>query len=279
MKKSIVALILIFLCIGFGRSAFATPSTHIWAPSTDIQGYGIFHLTADVYLPVQGNDELAGGTDATGWDRPDPVTNLGLTVGVLPFEKLQMEIGFDHITGYSFYDRGDLDNSPMYFNAKIGIPEGAFGKYSPAFAVGGYMFGTEDNGEARAGHTAEPGTDFNVLYAKLGKTIGPLGRFSAGYYIGNKKLLVDENGKEEEDGVLLCWERTMSEISENLWLAVEYVDGENSLGALSYGFAWKFAPNASVLFAYIDQNNDELAFVEDWFSVQVDIDWNIFGKK
>ncbi|MBI5286701.1 MAG: hypothetical protein HY878_03820, partial [Deltaproteobacteria bacterium] len=206
--------------------------------------------------------------------------NLGLTVGVLPFEKVQLEVGFDHITGYGFSSSSDLDESPMYFNAKLGIPEGAFGQYFPAFAVGGYAFGTKDDGEARAGRTANPGTDYNIFYTKVAKTINPLGRFSVGYYRGNKKLLVDENGAEEEDGVLLCWERTMSEISEKLWLAVDYMGGDNSFGAISYGFSWQFSPNVSVIFAYVDQNNDKLAFVEDWFTVQVDINFDIFsGKK
>ena len=202
LVKSIIAAVMIFSA-GTTGTAMATPSTHLWSPSTDIQPYGVFHLTADTYLSVKGEDEQVGG--AVG-SRPDPVINMGLTLGILPYEKLQMEIGFDHITGYSFYTGSDLDDSPMYFNAKLGIPEGAFGEYFPALAIGGYMFGTR-SGEARAGQTAEPGTDYNIYYAKIAKTFDPLGRFSVGYYKGNEKLLVDENGKEEDDGLLLAWER------------------------------------------------------------------------
>ena len=54
--------------------------------------------------------------------------------------------------------------------------------------------------------------------------------------------------------------------------------GDNGFSAISYGFSWKFAPNVSVIFAYVDTLNDKLAFVEDWFTVQVDIDFNLFGK-
>ncbi|MBI5599648.1 MAG: hypothetical protein HY890_07930 [Deltaproteobacteria bacterium] len=273
LKVLVIALATVAVSAG---SALATPSTHIWAPSTDIQGYGLFHLTADMYLPAKNHDELAAGPNAT---RPDPVTNLGLTVGVLPYEKLQMEVGFDHITGFSFFTKGDLDSTPMYFNSKVGVPEGSFGPLSPALAIGGYMFGTDSGAEARAGHMATPGTDFNIYYVKAAKTLNPVGRFSVGYYSGNKKLLVDEKGKTDENGIMLCWERTMSEISDNLWLAVDYMGGDNSFGALSYGFSWKFSPNASVIFGYVDQNNDKLAFVEDWFTVQVDIDFDVFGKK
>ena len=68
----------------------------------------------------------------------------------------------------------------------------------------------------------------------------------------------------------------MSEISDKLWLSVDYMGGESSFGALAYGFSWKFAPNTSVIFAYVDQNNDDIAAVEDSFTVQVDIDFDIF---
>ena len=49
-----------------------------------------------------------------------------------------------------------------------------------------------------------------------------IGRLSAGYFAGNKKVLVDENGNSDEKGVLLSWDRTMTEISDKLWLAVDY---------------------------------------------------------
>ena len=264
MKKLISAALIsaALLVGGLWGTASATPSTHIWSPSTDVQGYGLFHLTADMYLPVKADKEA----DV----RPNTVTNLGLTVGVLPYEKLNLEVGFDHIAGY-----GDLDNHPMYFNAKAGIPENAYGSYFPALAAGGYMFGTEGGGEARAGHVSELGTDYNVYYVKAAKTFDPLGRFSVGYYTGNKKLLVDETGKEDNDGILLSWERTLSEISDKLWVAVDYMGGDSSFGVLSYGFSWKFAPNTSVIFGYVDQNNDKLMLVEDWFTMQVDIDFSL----
>lgn len=226
------------------RIASATPSTHIWAPSTDVQAYGVFHLTHDVYVPVEG----AKGT---------PVTNEGLTVGVIPSEKINMEVGFDLINGY-----GALDATPLYLNAKVGTPEDALGKGMPAIAVGIYNVGTKQDV-----------TDVNVFYGKIGKTVPTAGRFSIGYFVGNEDLL----GKDENSGILLCWERTMSEISDNLWVAVDYQGSESGLGALSYGFSWKFAPNTSVIFGYDDYNNASLA---DTYTVQLDIDFDVFsGKK
>ncbi|MBI5642044.1 MAG: hypothetical protein HY954_01065 [Deltaproteobacteria bacterium] len=246
MKKLAAAVITTGTLVLSCGMAEATPSTHIWSPSTDVQAYGVFHLTSDIYIPV---DKPAG-------TRPGTITNLGLTTGVLPFEKLNAEVGFDHIEG----------SYPFFLNAKVGIPENAYGEFFPALAIGGYSIGTKNDA-----------TDYNIYYAKAAKTVGKLGRFSVGYYTGNDKLLVDENGNPDESGVLLCWERTLSEISENLWVSVDYMGGDSNFGALSYGFAWKFAPNTSVIFGYVDQNNDNLN-PGDTFTVQADIDFNVFGK-
>lgn len=267
MKRTITkGFILALGCVALlTRIAGATPSTHIWSPSTDVQPYGVFHLTYDTYIPVK--------KDVNG-NRPGTVANLGLTAGVLPYEKVNMEVGFDSITNGS-----SLDDYPFYINAKVGTPEDGIAKGIPAIAFGVYGVGTKTGGEARAGEVPKEGTDLNVYYGKIAKTIGPLGKFSAGYYQGNEKLLVDENGKKDNSGILLCWERTMSEISDNLWVAVDYQGGNNSLGALSYGLSWKFAPNTSVIFGYVDQNNDKLAGVADSFTVQLDIDFDVFNKK
>lgn len=237
------------------RIASATPSTHIWAPSTDVQAYGVFHLTHDVYIPGKSDNE---GVDAV------VVTNEGLTVGILPYEKITAEVGFDFINSTGVYNE-----HPLQFNAKLGIPEDALGKGIPAIAVGAYGLGTK-----------EDVTDYNIYYGKIGKTFPVVGRFSVGYYQGNDELLLDEDGDEAENGILLCWERTMSEISDNLWVAIDYQGGENSFGALSYGFSWKFAPNVSVIFGYDDYNNNRIAGLADTYTVQMDIDFDVFsGKK
>ncbi|MEK6532170.1 MAG: hypothetical protein AABZ23_06745 [Deltaproteobacteria bacterium] len=245
LVKTFFAGLALTVAGGIG-SAYATPSTHVWAPSTDVQAYGVVHLTSDIYIPV---DKPAGF-------RPSTITNLGLEVGVLPYEKVGLEVGFDHIEG----------NSPLYLNAKLGTPEGAFGEFFPALAVGGYSIGTQSDV-----------TDYNIYYLKAAKTIGKFGRVSLGYYVGNDTLLVDETGEAAETGVMACWERTISEISENLWVAVDYMGGDSNFGALSYGVSWKFAPNTSVIFGYVDQLNDNL-LPGDTFTVQVDIDANLFGK-
>jgi hypothetical protein len=230
------------------ESAHATASTHIWAPSTDVQPFMKWHLTSDFYVPTENN---ADGS------RANTITNLGLTVGVLPFKKLNMEVGFDHKSGY-----GALDDYPMYFNTKIGIPEGTYGEFFPALAIGIYDVGTKGDR-----------TDYNVVYGKAGKTVPmgdlSLGRFSLGYFIGNSDLLLDGT-KEDNDGVLVCWERVMTEISDKLWVAVDYQGTRSSYGSWNLGFSWKFADNVSGIFGYDIYNDRDLA---NTYTVQVDIDF------
>ncbi|MDD4879599.1 MAG: hypothetical protein PHR22_04000 [Candidatus Omnitrophica bacterium] len=234
---------------------FATATTHIWAPSTDVQPYGVIHITpADVYIPV--------GKDSSE-NRVPTITNSGLTVGVLPFERFNIEAGFDYKTGY-----GDLDNYPMYFNAKGGIPEGAFGEWFPALAVGAYDIGTKTDK-----------TNFNLIYGKAAKTFKikdlDLGRFSVGYFNGNGKLLRGPNGGKDNADVFGAWERTMSEISDKLWLCVEYQGTKSSYGCWNFGGSWKFSDNISLLVGFDHYNNRNFA---DTVTIQVDIDFDAFSK-
>jgi len=232
--KLFVAIgILVLLCIG-SPHGFATPSTIIWIPSVDFQGYQSFHLGIDNYAY-----DYNGGKSYSGTAFP---TDLGLTVGVLPFSEVQAEIGIDYYTPQW---------SPFLLNAKVGIPEGALTEWTPAIAVGGFGFGFSKNV-----------TDFNILYGIAGKTIPSLGRIEAGFFSGNKDLL-----GPDYKGFLISWDRMIPEISENLWLAIDYQSGKSAFGAFSYGFAWSFSKNVSVIFARDVFNAD----IPSTFTMQLDI--------
>lgn len=60
--------------------AMATPSTQIWIPSTDVQGFGTFHLGIDNYIRLSRNS--AGGRDPNVYD-------IGPVAGFLPLKNLQ----------------------------------------------------------------------------------------------------------------------------------------------------------------------------------------------
>ena len=219
----------------FAGSVFATPSTQIWIPSTDIQKFGTFHLGIDNYVVTEGDGA--------------PIYDLGLTAGVLPFEKFQMEIGVDYIV-----NGGGADDVPYYFNAKVATPEDALFKGAPALALGGYGFGTKTDV-----------TNQNIIYGIAAKTVPVIGRFSAGYFTANDNVITDDS-----EGVPVSWDRTLTEISPKLWAAIDYQGGKSALGALSAGVSWAFADNVAVIFGYDVYNDQNLGST---FNTQLDINF------
>ncbi|HIJ81380.1 MAG TPA: hypothetical protein HPP76_06715 [Desulfuromonadales bacterium] len=205
-------------------SAMATPSTQIWIPSTDVKGLKEVNISIDNYI------RFSSASDA-GPNYYD----LGVTTGLLPFENFKLEAGIDYFTdGVS----GSLASKhPLLFNFKAGIPEDAFGiKGLPAVAAGMFGIGTYDNG-------AGDNTMQNIVYGLVAKTFPVIGRISVGGYNGAEKNL----GKKINNGVLASWDRTMSEISDKLWLAVDYMGGNNYNGGLSLGGSWAFSKQVSLL--------------------------------
>lgn len=273
----VLAFSFAFLFLGFSF-VYATPSTHIWAPSTDIQPYKKIHTTTDFYIPTTGK-----GTNADNYDQHNYILQVyGLTFSLLsdkpeenllgklwePLGKIMGETGFDYKKGLgSFYD-----SNPWYFHFKFGVPEGAYSKFqcplgsvqsTPAFVVGAYDMGTRSHR-----------TNYNLWYFKAAKTIDiakvNLGKFSAGYFNGNGRLMRDKDGLRDNNGVMLAWERTMCEISPKLWLCVDYQATQSGYGAMNYGFAWSFTPNISAILGYDIYNNRNLT---DTVTFQVDINF------
>ena len=134
--------------------AYAGPSSTCWTPMTmDIQSYGVLHLGVDNYFTVLRKADNGGSSFPT---------DTGLTMGVLPFDKIQMEVGVDWL---------EPSDYPFYFNAKIGTPEDSLFNGSPALAIGIFNVGTKTGV-----------TDQDIGYAVIGKTIPGVGRFSAGWW-------------------------------------------------------------------------------------------------
>ena len=245
-RTSKILFMAMALTIATTGAAMATPSTQIWIPSTDVQAFKKVHFGFDTYIKTESNPTL-GAHEST-------VNNLGLTVGVLPYEKVQLEVGID------YRDLGAAHDYPMYYNAKLGTPEGSLFEGSPAIALGAYEFGTKSDV-----------TDYNIVYALAAKTFGKLGRISLGYFTGSDKLLLDASGNPDEAGVLASYDRTMSEISDKLWFAVDYMGTDSSYGALSFGLAWKAADNVGLIVGYDIFNNSDA--YKPTATVQVDIDF------
>jgi len=250
LKAKLSAVLILIIWINFTK---ATPSTIIWIPSVDFQSFNTLHLGIDNYIRTKNYN----GTRGAG------IYDIGLTGGVLPFKLFQLEAGVDYMSmGDNIYD-----NDPVYFNSKAGFPENALFKNAPAIAIGGYYFGTKRDL-----------TNYNIVYGLVGKTVPFIGRVSAGYYVGNEKLLLDSNGEKDNSGVLLSWDRPMKEISDKLWFAVDYQGGKNFLGALNFGFSWAFTNKISLLVGYNIYNDKRVLYNStdanrNSFTTQIDINF------
>jgi hypothetical protein len=252
------------LTVAASGVAMATPSTQIWIPSTDVQGFGTFHLGIDNYIRTAKNPD--GSRGANTYD-------IGPVAGFLPFEKLQGEIGFDYLVSATTPN----DNHPWSGNIKLGTPEDSLFKYSPAIAVGGYNLGPAQSlGTANGVVSGQ-----NIIYGLVARTlpaigsVPSLGRLSVGYYRGAERALtehVDPTQGTSNKGALASWDRTMSEISDKLWMAVDYQGGNNVDSSVNAGVAWNFAKNVSVIFGYDFYTNKEMAG-RNTFTTQLDINF------
>jgi hypothetical protein len=231
-------------------SAMATPTGTFWTPmSIDIQSYKVTHLGIDNYFTV--NKKASSGEQGAF------PTDLGLTLGVLPFEKIQMEVGIDanYPTDY-----------PYSFNAKVGAPEEALFKYSPALQVGIYGAGTKDKV-----------TNANIVYGVIGKSIPEVGRLSVGPYFGNKDILKNASGDKENTGFMVAFDRAFLPAKDaagneysKVVVAADYASGKNSVGGYGIGVNYYFTKDISLLTGPVFFN--EKAINGTWkLSTQLDI--------
>ncbi len=239
--------------------ASATSSTTFWTSETpDFQPYGVFHLGIDDYFRIRSPHDPSFFTDFTA-----------PTVGVLPFQKIQMEVGIDYF--------GNAPH-PWYGNAKFGSPESSFAKWQPALEVG--VFGVGGKYRLFAGQSR---MDFDVLYGVVGKTIPKLGRFSVGPYFGNHSALLNGNGKSENVGFMTAFDHgfmpSKTKEFNRMVLAIDYASGHNAIGAAGGGFYYYFTKDISLLVGPTFFNDKTIN--GRWkLSTQLDINLpQLFGKR
>jgi len=229
-------------------TAHATPSTTYWTTAViDVQPYKVWHLGIDNYFTV-----LKDAPDAGAFP-----TDLGLTVGVLPYEKIQLEVGVDLLE--TMIDSSTGDDNPLFFNFKFGTPEGSLFPGSPGIAAGMWNIGTESDV-----------TNYNIFHAMVGKTIPQIGRIHIGAYSGNKDLLKSSTGEEEATGFMIGWDRWL--VKDKFMLAADYASGDNAIGGGGFGLYWFFAPNASMLMGPVFFNDDGVNGEWKW-TTQLDVNF------
>jgi hypothetical protein len=257
MRKLLVRSVALLIMIAWSAGAAqATPSTTYWTPMTlDIQSFGVLHWGVDNYFTAFRKARNGSG---------DFPTDAGLTVGVLPFEKFQMEVGIDVL---------EPSDDPVYFNLKMGAPEGALFGGAPALQVGVFNVGTKQDV-----------TNYNIVHMVIGKTIPGVGRLSAGPYIGNKKVLVDARGKKENTGWMAAFDRGFMPVKDaegnefnRLVLAADYASGDNALGGGGAGLYYYFSKSVSLLTGPVWFNEEAINGKWKW-TIQLDINLPSFTR-
>ncbi len=263
MKKPLLTLCAM---LASANAAWATPSTTYWAPSTTyVQPYLVPHITYDTYF-WQG---IAAGQAGS----PIYPVTTGLTMGVLPWEKLQLELGFDLLLP---------TNDPFLLNAKLGTPEGTFFEGSPSLAAGIFGVGT------KASTATVPGTDFDVLYAQIQKNLPWGGYLSVGGYYGagSKILWTDDQtptGQENRAGFMGAVAAPDINVNipglKKLVPVADVMTGKNVFGAAGAGIYFYFTDSIDILTGpvwFFDKQAQPGG--RNWlWTVQLDIDITLFA--
>lgn len=257
MRKNILLVLLAaaYVALAAGRVQ-ATPSSTYWTPVTpDIQSYGVLHLGVDNYFTVLRDASDGGGAFPT---------DTGLTLGILPFAKVGLEVGVDLL---------EATDDPLYFNAKAGVPEGVFFGGSPTLQLGVFNVGTKSNV-----------TNQNIAYAVVGKSLPGVGRLSAGPYIGNQNLLVNRKGEKESTGFMVAFDRGFGSVSDakggdynRFVFAADFASGKNVIGAGGAGVYYFFTKDISLLTGPVWFNEENINGKWKW-TVQLDINRAVFGR-
>ena len=221
---------LAILAAGFAFAptlAFATPSTTYWAPSVaTCQAKGVPHITYDTYY--------GKGTPPPGAGAPAYPIDTGLTMGVLPWDKVQAEVGYDVLLPSS-------DPIFLFLNAKVCTPESSLFKGSPGISVGYYNIGF------RKGVT-----DYNVLHLMFQKTLPMGGYISAGIYHGmSDALFTNSDGKIVKTGAMVGWSSPDITVGlkglEKIDIIADIQTGKNVVGGGGFGAAIYFTDSVSLI--------------------------------
>jgi hypothetical protein len=245
-------------------TASATPSTVFWTPATTyVQPYLVPHVTYDTYFSEGGILQ----------------NTYGLTVGVLPFPKVQAEFGVDVlypslINPATGTRTTSVDN--LYLNGKLGLPEGAFAKWQPGISAGVQSVGFKKDY-----------SDYGHTHAEIGKTFPYVGNFTAGGYYGiNSTLYVSSSGKTERAGGMISWTSPDIKIGltglDKIAFMADWASGSNLFGAGGVAVGFYFTPAIDILTGPVWFNDPALfratygAGLGDFvWSVQLDVDFDL----
>jgi hypothetical protein len=244
MKKALKVIAAAASLAG-AQGALATPSTVFWTPATTYtQPFLVPHLTYDTYFSELGAYPII----------------TGLTVGVIPSDVIQGEVGFD-----LFYP--SKGKAALLLNGKLTLVEDKLFNGQPGLSVGIMNVGFEKDV-----------TDYNMLHATLGKGFS-FGTISVGGYYGlNDKLFVNAAGEKEQAGFIGSY------VTPDVVLGLKGLEkinffgdvqtGNNVFGAWGLGVGLYFTSAIDLLMGPVFFNEPTLqpGGVSWMWTMQVDVD-------
>ena len=150
--------------------------------------------------------------------------DTGLTIGILPGDKVQAEVGYDLLLPGS-------DPTQFYLNGKICFTENSMGKGAPGIGVGIMNVGFAD------------GTRYNMTYAMAQKSLPIGGYIAAGVYHGlSDSLFYSSEGKKTQNGALVGWMSPDIKVGvtglDKILLTADVQTGKNGFGAGGQSMMW-----------------------------------------
>lgn len=260
MKRALGAVVLAALMVT-SQAARATPSTVFWTPATTYtQPYLVPHLTYDTYVAETGALQ----------------NDYGLTMGVLPGDKVQAEAGFDFFlpTFVGGAHRGAFDFFQL--NGKVSLAEGAFHKWQPGVSAGIMGVGFKKDV-----------SDYELLHAEVGKAF-KLGTLTVGGYYGagSKVLWTGSSGGVHRGGVMGSYVSPdlvldLPGLQKVVFIA-DAASGKNFMGAVAPGLQFNFTPAIDLITGpvfFLDRHFYKAGVGNDWlWSFQIDVDFDLIRK-
>jgi hypothetical protein len=232
--------------------ASATPSTDFWTPATTyVQPFLVPHLTYDTYFGEKGAYPI----------------DTGITIGVLPWEKFQGEVGFDLLYPLPV----PASKSAVLLNAKLVVPEGALGELAPGLSAGVANIGFQKDV-----------TNLTLFHAEVGKTFGPVGNLTVGGYYGvNKYAIYSTKAKVPQGGAMLAWYSPDINVKatglDKIVILADAMTGKNNFGAVAAGVGFYFTPAIDILTGpvfFLDKGTQPGGSSMLW-TVQLDVDFDL----
>jgi hypothetical protein len=214
------------------------------------------HVTYDTYY--------GKGTPPPGAGAPAYPIDTGLTMGVLPWDKVQAEVGYDVLLASS---------DPVFFfffflNGKICTPESALFKGSPTISFGKYNLGFKENV-----------TDYNTIHLMFQKSLPFGGYIAGGIYHGlSDVLFTNSDGDIEKTGAMVGWVSPDIKIGlrglSKLVVAADLQTGKNVLGGGGFGVSIYFNDYVSLLVGPVFYTDSKLqpGGAKHLWTTQLDID-------